>query len=645
MIKEYDKTINEKLFSVDRFKEGEEYQTTNITNSGAHTVSTPDDALEVIRASVGYCPRARINMLAGSTIHIRNNRTNATQQYTVPSTGYVIVDFLSFDTYSIWGVLNGVVTTTETLVVDTIKMYTVDVDFYICTWKFTVEAEIGATITVRHADGLTFTGTVASDRTCSIILPKTGTWTAVGVYSSCNSASYTFNATAATEGTTNTTAMKWITATINVTTGSIVTLVQNSVTRGGTAANNTLKVWLPSTGTWAVTATLGSSVTTGSIVTSAYQNYTLALSYYVTYGVRIPLGNSSPTALEYTDDAVGMNTGYTPWADKQIFRSIKPCLLLNGVVQYYLNPNNLAQKADGSAATINSTAAGDVMVEIPKIGYRIYSDSTYLYVKITDQPNAPNFCYLAHSLDNINDCDKIYMGAYLAYGENGKLHSISGATIAINIGLSTARIRAEAKGTGYQLVSLYPWTLLQCLYTVMYRNLNSESTIGWGIIGQSTPKPTGGTNDKGPCYGAQSSDQQVCFLNIEDVWAHMQCHLDGLVSDGSRNLKAAYKGFNDTGANYPYSLTTGFSQLTNGYVKEVQGTNEFGFVMKSIGGSASTYFCDEGTVQVSCTAHTGGNYNMSGGTNGMFNLEVYMLQSQTNGTSSTAARILYKHKA
>ena len=80
---------------------------------------------------------------------------------------------------------------------------------------------------------------------------------------------------------------------------------------------------------------------------------------------------------------------------------------MNGVVQYYLNKSNLAQKEDGTDATLNSIGEGDVMVEIPRIGYRIYSDYSYLYVKITDQPSATDFCYLAHSLDGINDCDKI----------------------------------------------------------------------------------------------------------------------------------------------------------------------------------------------------------------------------------------------
>ena len=76
---------------------------------------------------------------------------------------------------------------------------------------------------------------------------------------------------------------------------------------------------------------------------------------YQTYGVSIDLSNSNPeTAVTYTDDAVGMVAGSPDWYKMSIFNKIKPCLFKNGAVVGYLNPDNFAQYADGSAADISS---------------------------------------------------------------------------------------------------------------------------------------------------------------------------------------------------------------------------------------------------------------------------------------------------
>lgn len=76
------------------------------------------------------------------------------------------------------------------------------------------------------------------------------------------------------------------------------------------------------------------------------------LPFYKTYGVRIATGNSNPaSALTYIDDAVGKSAGWANWKDEPIFKKIKPCVVKDGVVQYYLNPDNFTQKADGGATT------------------------------------------------------------------------------------------------------------------------------------------------------------------------------------------------------------------------------------------------------------------------------------------------------
>ena len=74
------------------------------------------------------------------------------------------------------------------------------------------------------------------------------------------------------------------------------------------------------------------------------------------------------------------------WSDKYPFNKIRPCLVKNGAVVGYLNPDNYAQFEDGTAADITSGAAGDVMVEIPIFYYKISHNDTHTFVQISSAP-------------------------------------------------------------------------------------------------------------------------------------------------------------------------------------------------------------------------------------------------------------------
>jgi hypothetical protein len=165
----------------------------------------------------------------------------------------------------------------------------------------------------------------------------------------------------------------------------------------------------------------------GAVNTNEANRLSATPQPYKIYGVAIDLANSNPeTAVTYTDDAVGMTGGAAAWDSMNIFKDIKPCLLKNGVVQYYLNPNDFTKKADGSAADITSGNDGDVMIEIPKTGYSISTAGNTLTVKVTDDPNNPNFKYYAHSRATEGDRSKLYIGTYLGWNNGGKLRSLSG---------------------------------------------------------------------------------------------------------------------------------------------------------------------------------------------------------------------------
>lgn len=348
----------------------------------------------------------------------------------------------------------------------------------------------------------------------------------------------------------------------------------------------------------------GVSVVDGKVVVKdGGETIELARVHQV-YGVSIDLSNSNPeTSVTYTDDAVGMVAGSADWYKMNIFKNVKPCLFKNGAVVGYLNPGNFAQFADGTAADITSGDAGDVMIEIPKTGYKITKSGNTLTVQITDAPNKQGFSYKAHTRTEDGDRDKLYIGAFLGSNVSNKLRSLSGKSPQNNTDLTTFRTQAQANGAGYDLFAFYPLTLLQCMYLIMYKNLNSQAALGMGYVGDTDweycQKDTGATIAKGMNYGSSDDMEQMKFLGIEDFWGNLYQWIDGLVSTSTYHALVATNNFNDTGANYTDLGALSTSYII-GYMKAPQGNNDVGFIIGKASGSSSTYFSD--------SAHFDGGY-------------------------------------
>lgn len=337
---------------------------------------------------------------------------------------------------------------------------------------------------------------------------------------------------------------------------------------------------------------------------------TAAPQPFATYGVSIDLTNSNPlTSVTYTDGAVGITKGSAAWDTMAIFKDIKPCVLLNGVVQYYLNPANFAQKADGSASDITSGSAGDVMIEIPKTGYQITTVGNVVTVMITENPADLNYKYYAHTRVTEGDKSKLYVGAFLGYNLASKLRSLSGVAPTATQTMATFRTQAQANGPGYDLLSFYPYLLLQCLYLIRYGSLDSQTALGRGFVDANVAAVnTGGTVAKGMNFGEATGNLQMKFLGIEDFWGNLYQFLDGLFSDANWNILTAFTGFNDTGAGYT-NRGQGATANVGGFLSVPQGSSESGFIAKTCSGSATTFFSDSAYLYAGCLAHFGGGWS------------------------------------
>ena len=103
----------------------------------------------------------------------------------------------------------------------------------------------------------------------------------------------------------------------------------------------------------------------------------------VVYGFHIKKNESSPSgAVTYLRDAVGAIPAYMDYTNdvfnygswENAFFMPRPCMLKSdGTVDYYLNPNDVSKKEDGTASDIGDASYdGNAMVEWGQNGKKIW---------------------------------------------------------------------------------------------------------------------------------------------------------------------------------------------------------------------------------------------------------------------------------
>ena len=321
---------------------------------------------------------------------------------------------------------------------------------------------------------------------------------------------------------------------------------------------------------------------------------------YKAWGVRIDRENSDPEeAVEYIGEAAGYipadGTEPGSWADNPVFAKIKPCLLCNGKVVDYLDPNDYGRTADGEP-TGKMRAYFDTMVEFGKIFYRIRKDEHYTYVEITDDARslADGFTDYAFSYKG-KVRDKFYIGAYKGHIVDGKLRSISGVLPESRKTIGAFRTAAQANGNGYEITPFNKLTLLQALYVVRYKSLDSRAALGKGYTEADSYAPTGNTDEDGLYFGNQDGERQVKCHGIEDLWGNIFEWVDGFVT--TDKIKIADGNFNDNGDGY--EIAADLPNTVCGAITDIHGDNKLGFVPKEADDdlcAGEAYYCNYGST-------------------------------------------------
>lgn len=359
---------------------------------------------------------------------------------------------------------------------------------------------------------------------------------------------------------------------------------------------------------------------------------------YIMYGVKVDSTNSNTsTSITYIEDAKGVQQANKSdlggWKDKFPFNQIELVGFKDGKETKTVNTLNRTQYLDGSSVPLNV----DVMVKVPKIYWNFNTVENGYELRISNQKIDDRWDCYAHKVNGIEK-DFIYIGAYLGSVQNGKLRSVSDMRPTVNTTLTNFRQYAQANGEGYQLWNWNTLMLIQILYLIAYKNLDSQSALGYGYTETSSATSTGGTNRRDLCYGSIDGSIQMCFLGIEDLWGNCRQWIDGMKTDNSYNILVITdnKNFNDTGDGF--KNLGKLSNMGTGYISDVTHTNESGFFPSKFGGSTNIYYCDYGKFYINCFATSGAVY--SDRTNGgifSLNIEFYFSDS-SNGVG---ARLCY----
>lgn len=314
------------------------------------------------------------------------------------------------------------------------------------------------------------------------------------------------------------------------------------------------------------------------------------------YGFEIDETNSNPkTAVTYIEDAIGMtpasgNNGNFNWGSWEPFiqEISKPVVMKAGVDQYDLNYDDYTKKATGGNSTLTG-ADGDVFTKLQ-----------HLHMKHEKITNGHRWLLASKPFD----------GSFSM---------------------------TEELENGYNQFNNPILVTLQNLYLLIFKDRDSQTALGRGRVDGAGYIESGNTNSKGYMFGS-TQDLQIKFLGIEDFWGNKFQWVDGLMSDGNRDILHGTGNFNDTGSGYSKQATSATANVA-GYSMKVQG-GKGGYVPADSSASETTGYADYGGLTASRLAFFGGN-RANGSQAGAFH--VRLNDSASTSSASLSARLCYKN--
>lgn len=382
--------------------------------------------------------------------------------------------------------------------------------------------------------------------------------------------------------------------------------------------------------------------------TNAYDNGTETCTIYFDpiYGVKIDFTKSDPSAMvEYIDDAVGMTPGSSAWDDTDLFDDINPYSytfkqLKNGDYDI-VNPKNFSKLTNGSSVPYN----GNIFVSFPILQYKIEYNQSIMTIRLSKYWTGKtrglndgwqkftnkrflNIAAYASTMYSTLDIDVSTRGT--AYP--GKKYSE----------YAEVPIVSDIKGTwneyGIKMMPYRIWLMLQCLFVIRYKSLNSQAVLGNGYVEQSSSVAGTSLDSKGMYYGGNDG---VKFCGLSHLWGNVRQFISEIyVEKYYSTYKFGYLDVDGKVTKIDVSRNYGFPTKPNN--NALPFITKFNADKESLDGSSSTYLCDFQSVSLppsslstaKYVARVGGYYNGKQNA-GMFNIDFGLLESDSEYATST----------
>jgi len=199
----------------------------------------------------------------------------------------------------------------------------------------------------------------------------------------------------------------------------------------------------------------------------------------------------------------------------------------------------------------------------------------------------------------------LYLGSFTANNESTVIGSKSGVASLVSTTMSTFYSKAQAIGTGWGIVDIYDWGLIQRLFYIRFGNLNSQYILAPGRTSASNPgalssgAATSLLNVYG--HGGGTNTQGMAVFGLENWWGNLWQYIIGLNVIGGGNIRIVKP--DGTGA-LAEQLAAGSYLETSGFTPVVASESYpsaylFADPVKGLflpsnasGGSSTTYLCD-----------------------------------------------------
>ena len=326
----------------------------------------------------------------------------------------------------------------------------------------------------------------------------------------------------------------------------------------------------------------------------------------------------------------------------------KGCVVKNGKLQYYLNPNDWSKTSNGSNSNLDGTD-GDVMIHTPKFYGKSGSNGNKRWVRISTVKvdaswvEIPEMFISAYrntiytdgdttKVASVVSTDAKYRGggrrsAYDEYLTTDQFKTDLGKPVS-NITRATMRTYAAAAGHELLCYEFYKW-IFYWNYVIEYANFNSQKEFNseltsdgyhqgglgpglttwdwsqWGTYnGNYAITPCGYTNEFGNFSGVKAmqiqSPEKTLYANrwrgFENPFGDIWTNLEGIVikRDAAKANSNVYTTTDVLKYGDDYSLfdIAGVEIAQDGWIKAFNLGSNAEIIPSSIGGSQSTYKCD-----------------------------------------------------